>query len=63
MVLVTVARAGKLDQYICAQWFIDGLSLNFKCRTACKCHLNINDFVTMKYETIYGFILTLVEEE
>ena len=37
--------------------------MNFKHRTACKCHLNINDLVTIKYKTIYDFILISVEKE
>ena len=63
MISVAVAKADKLNQYICAQWFIDELSLNFKHRTVCKCHLNINDSMTMKYEIIYEFILILMKKE
>ena len=63
MISMTVAKTNKLNQYICVQWFINELSLNFKCRTACKCHLNINDSVTMKYETIYDFVLILMKKE
>ena len=63
VVSVAVAKAGKLNQYIHAQWFINGLPSDLKCKTAHKCHLDINDPVTMKYETIYGFVLTSMEEE
>ena len=63
VISAAVTRAGKLDQYTHAQWFIDRLPSDFKCRTACKCHLDINDPVTMKYKTIYGFVLTSVEKE
>ena len=37
--------------------------MNFKCRTACKCHLNINDSVIIKYKIIYDFVLTLMKKE
>ena len=63
VVSAAVAKANKLNQYTHVQWFIDELSSDFKCRTVCKCHLNINDFVTMKYETIYGFVLTLMKKK
>ena len=63
VVSVTIVKTGKLNQYICVQWFVNELFLNFKCRTACKCHLNINDSVIMKYEIIYRFVLTLIKKE
>ena len=37
--------------------------MNFKHKTVHKYYLNINDSVTMKYETIYDFILALVKKE
>ena len=63
VISAAVARAGKFNQYIYAQWFVDKLLLDFKHKTACKCHLDIDDPVIMKYETIYDFILTSVKEE
>ena len=63
MVSVAVVKAGKLDQYTHAQWFVDGFPSDFKRRTACKCHLNINDPVIMKYKTIYDFVLILMEKK
>ena len=60
---MAVVKASKLDQYIYAQWFINELFSDFKCRTACKYHLNINDSMIMKYEIIYDFVLALMEKE
>ena len=61
--MTAVIKADKLNQYIYAQWFINRFSLNFKHRTACKYHLNINNSITMKYKNIYNFILILMKKE
>ena len=63
VISVTVVKADKFNQYICAQWFVDRFSLDFKHRTVHKCYLNIDNSVIIKYEIIYEFVLILMKKK